>query len=181
MGHVTGVPPSSFFNKPLSKVSTPDAGLYPSPSSPPTAPIHLINTRQPSNNQITNNQLVTPPLTPENTLVIPHPQKSFAFANSVFPEQAPMVSKYAVPFQICSGFAWDAFVLSLPNYPKTLYVDGKCMQPANLRERRALSLRVVLQFVEYSSQRGGTLRTRRRATRVFGSDHRTPQDIQGIG
>jgi hypothetical protein len=129
---VTGVPPSSFPNKP---VSSSDASLYPSPNSLPTAPIHFINPRQPS-----NSQLVTPPLTPENTVAIPHPQKSFAFANSIFPEQSPTISKYAVPLQIISGSAWDAFVLSLPNRPKTLYVDGQSAQLANLRERYDSSL-----------------------------------------
>jgi len=129
VGHVTGVPPSSFSNNPPAKISSSDASLYPSPSSLPTAPIHFINPRQPS-----NSQLITPPLTPENTVAIPHPQKSFAFANSVFPEQSPTILKYAVPLQIISGSAWDAFVLSLPNRPKTLYVDGQSAQLANLRE-----------------------------------------------
>ena len=133
--HVTGAPPSSFSNKPISKASSSDASLYPTPSSLPTAPIHFINPRQPS-----NNQLVTPPLTPENTVAIPHPQKSFTFANSVFPEQSPTISKYAVPLQIISGSAWDAFVLSLPNRSKTLYVDGQSAQLANLRERYDSSL-----------------------------------------
>jgi hypothetical protein len=135
VGHVTGVPPSSFSNKPISKLSGSDASMYPSPSSLPTAPIHFINPRQP-----TNIQLVTPPLTPDNTVAIPHPQKSFAFANSVFPEQSPTISKYAVPLQIISGSAWDAFILSLPNRPKTLYVDGQTAELANLRERYDSSL-----------------------------------------
>lgn len=127
---MTGVPPSSFSNKALEKVSNLDASPYPSPDSPSTAPIHFINPRQPS-----NSQLATPPLTPENTVAIPHPQKSLAFANCVFPEQTPTISKYALPMQILSGSTWDAFVLSLPGRPKTLYVDGQSAQLTNLRER----------------------------------------------
>ncbi|KIM31134.1 hypothetical protein M408DRAFT_254085 [Serendipita vermifera MAFF 305830] len=40
--------------------------------------------------------------------------------------------------QILSGSAWDAFVISLPGRPKTLYVDGQTAQLTNLRERSSV-------------------------------------------
>jgi len=128
LGHVTGVPSSLPFsknNQSASKVAYSDASPYPSPTTTPTAPIHF------KKRQDSNNQLATPPLTPENCVAIPHPQKSSSLAAAVYPDHAVTVSKYTIPLQIAQ---WDGFVLDLPGKQKTLYVDGRCAQLANLRE-----------------------------------------------
>lgn len=127
MEYVTGVPSSTFSDNFASKVPNQAASPYPSPTSPTTPPIQVNKPRQNS-----NSQLATPPLTPENCIAIPHPQKSSSLAAALFPEQTATVAKYSVPLQISN---WDGFVLSLPNKPKVLYVDGQCAQLPSLRPR----------------------------------------------
>lgn len=125
MEYVTGVPSSTFSDNSASKVPNQAASPYPSPTSPTTPPIQVNKPRQNS-----NSQLATPPLTPENCIAIPHPQNSSSLAAALFPEQTATVAKYSVPLQISN---WDGFVLSLPNKPKVLYVDGQCAQLPSLR------------------------------------------------
>ncbi|KAG9051736.1 hypothetical protein FS842_011108 [Serendipita sp. 407] len=144
-GHVTGVLPSSFSKNTSSKVSLSD-GPYPSPGSPATAPINVVKARQ-----LSNHQLATPPLTPENSLVIGQPHKLSAFAATLFPEQATTVAKYASPLQLESDSPWDGFILSLPNGSKTLYVNGKGAQLANLRESVVALLELADEELECSA------------------------------
>lgn len=136
MGHVTGVPSLTF---PASKVSNQAASSYPSPISTATPPIQVNKPRQNG-----NNQLASPPLTPENCVAIPHPQNTSTLAAALFPEHTATVAKYSVPLQISS---WDGFILSLPNKPKVLYVDGQCAQLPSLRERCVLN--ITLTSVSY--------------------------------
>jgi hypothetical protein len=134
MGHVTGVPSSTFPGNSASKVSN-----QPSPTSTATPPIQVNKPRQNS-----NNQLASPPLTPENCVAIPHPQNTSTLAAALFPENTATVAKYSVPLQIS---IWDGFILSLPSKPKVLYVDGQCAQLPSLRERCVLN--ITLRFLSY--------------------------------
>jgi hypothetical protein len=139
MGHVTGVPSSTFPNSSASKLSNQAASPYPSPPNTATPPIQVNKPRQNS-----NNQLATPPLTPENCVAIPHPQNTSTLAATLFPEHIATVAKSSIPLQISS---WDGFILSLPNKPKVLYIDGQCVQLPSLRERWVSN--ITLGFVSH--------------------------------
>lgn len=133
MEHVRDGPSSSFSKNQITatnKVENIGASPKSSPNSASTPPIHF-NKRQNS-----NNQLATPPLTPENCVAIHQPQKYSAFPSALFSEHASTIAKYSVPLQIASNSTWDGFILSLPNWPKTLYVDGSRAEHAHLRERQ---------------------------------------------
>lgn len=144
MEHVRDVPSSS-----LSKNRTPatknveNKGASPSYTS--SSPIHF-NKRQNS-----NNQLATPPLTPENCVAIPQPQKYTAFPAALFPEHASTITKCSVPLQITSNSTWEGFELSLPGWSKTLYVDGSRATHAHLRESVVALLDLADEQLECSS------------------------------
>lgn len=125
VGNVTGFPLSSFSKNPAPlKVAAP----YPSPDSASSSPIQLAKSRP-------NKQLVTPPLTPEDSNDLPSPARRSSFLMQLFPETASTVAQYATPFQINIGSIWDGFILTLPNGTKSLYVDGKAAAQADLRQR----------------------------------------------
>ncbi|PVG00325.1 hypothetical protein CPB86DRAFT_782652 [Serendipita vermifera] len=147
MGYVTGISSSVYSKAPPMKVNTAEISPYPSPSTPPSAPIHFVKPRQSS-----NNQLATPPLTPENSIAIPHPKKHSALAETLFVENTNTITKFCAPLQIVSNnTAWDAFVLDLPNRPKTLYVDGQAVRLTDLRESVVALLDLADEQLECSS------------------------------
>lgn len=86
----------------------------------------------------------TPPLTPddgsedgEGSLSALGAKQS-AFLATLFPRNALGAAPYAKSVSISTpdtGATFDGVVLSLPDTPKTFYVDGKCAATVNLRER----------------------------------------------
>ncbi|KAH9940492.1 ornithine decarboxylase antizyme-domain-containing protein [Epithele typhae] len=87
--------------------------------------------------------LATPPLTPDDGSVgaggslAALGAKHSAFIGQVFPRNALSAAPYAKSVSISTpgtGDQFDGVVLSLPDHPKTFYVDGKCAATVNLRE-----------------------------------------------
>lgn len=87
---------------------------------------------------------VTPPLTPDDLdesggsiSAISASNKALDFLSTVFPRNALGALQYAKSVTIDApelGASFEGVVLSLPNKPKTLYVDGKSAAHVNLRE-----------------------------------------------
>ena len=84
--------------------------------------------------------LATPPLTPDDGAgsLAALGAKQSAFLSVLFPRNALGAAPHARSVAISTpgtGATFDGVVLSLPDKPKTFYVDGKCAANVNLRER----------------------------------------------
>jgi len=145
--HVRDGPPSS-----LSKNQIPAIKNVDNKGASPGYPMHTASSPIDFNKRRHSNDLLaTPPLTPENCVAIPQPQKHSAFPSALFSENASTVAKYSVPIQISSNSTWEGFELSLPNWPKTLYVDGSRATQAHLRESIVALLDLADEQLECSS------------------------------
>ncbi|KAI0745431.1 ornithine decarboxylase antizyme-domain-containing protein [Earliella scabrosa] len=87
--------------------------------------------------------LATPPLTPDDGSedgdgsLSALGAKQSEFLSMLFPRNALGAAPYAKAVSISTpdtGATFDGVVLSLPDTPKTFYVDGKCAATVNLRE-----------------------------------------------
>ncbi|KAI0769657.1 ornithine decarboxylase antizyme-domain-containing protein [Trametes elegans] len=88
-------------------------------------------------------EIATPPLTPDDApeggsgSLSALGAKQSAFLSALFPRNALSAAPYAKSVAISTpgvGTTFEGVVLSLPNTPKTFYVDGKCAADVNLRE-----------------------------------------------
>ncbi|OSD03957.1 hypothetical protein PYCCODRAFT_1364682 [Trametes coccinea BRFM310] len=87
--------------------------------------------------------IATPPLTPDDApedgsgSLAALGAKQSAFLSALFPRNALSAAPYAKSVSISTpgvGTTFEGVVLSLPNTPKTFYVDGKYAADVNLRE-----------------------------------------------
>ena len=122
---------------------------FPMPSLPNlSAPRAIPVTHHNGGGSVGSIGLATPPLTPDDGSVGSNGSlaalgaKQSAFLSTLFPRNALGAAPHAKSVSISTpgtGATFDGVVLSLPNTPKTFYVDGKCAATVNLRERLAPS------------------------------------------
>lgn len=129
--------------------------FVPSAGSAPCA-IPEVNPQVRRTSSVATAGLATPPLTPDNGVeggsgsLSALGAKQSAFLSVLFPRNGLRAAPYAKSVSISTpgtGVTFDGVVLSLPNKPKTFYVDGKCAATVNLRERYVLhSSSIVMKY-----------------------------------
>ncbi|KAI9068059.1 hypothetical protein FKP32DRAFT_1562529 [Trametes sanguinea] len=138
--------PTKFSNSPYALPPTPppeESLLGLSPELPLAGLPNASAPRAIPESQRSVPDIATPPLTPDDApeegsgSLAALGAKQSAFLSTLFPRNALSAAPYAKSVSISTpdvGTTFEGVVLSLPNTPKTFYVDGKYAADVNLRE-----------------------------------------------